>query len=652
MNGGSRDFFFENNINQENVYKKYSDNDEIFIPFDSEKINNIVVGWVNNEFDEQGHKREKESYYKKILSNRWDIITDWSIKLGNNHFAVTINLPEIYINNMNLSNYDSYGFDDYNEFVANLEKVLLNYFKTITFFFVVGEKNKKGNLHLHMLISIKNFIDYSYCLRDNLLNVLKVSLGLFRVVNMCDYDIKVQNLRYFKDIKNWSIYLYKDMRVWRYPGYIYCTGNYSDFFYENLGDVMNFYLMINFKINNFDSSLTVFNNFQLEGLFGVILKDNVINQGTLINLLQYYLILKNYYIYNDNIYKKLDSYFISYEYVNTLESELYENFQENIILFYTTNFNHYFDGFDFNYLLRTYFIKSKNIINSIKDIITNKIKPDFCIMEFKDGLYFIKYDRFIPRKDLFKFNNLSILSTLKYYDKNYNWVRKNEPKGWISGLLKSLDINTNNKDVYINNDNFRQICLYLANVFHKNIFIKKLTLYVFGESNTRKTTLIVLPLVNYFGEDNIGRIVSTKNFKLQGLEGKVVGILDEFKYTQANSGDFLKLLGGEGFIVEKKYSKDHIMITNISIIIISNTQIKDNDERINEALYNRMSFIEFFNPVPSNSGDKKYIKEIKNEEANIIVYCNKIFFKKINNEKKFKQRFNNKNLLEDLFLKN
>jgi hypothetical protein len=50
-------------------------------------------------------------------------------------------------------------------------------------------------------------------------------------------------------------------------------------------------------------------------------------------------------------------------------------------------------------------------------------------MEFKDGLYFIKYDRFIPRKDLFKFNNLSILSTLKYYDKNYNWVRKNEPKG-------------------------------------------------------------------------------------------------------------------------------------------------------------------------------------------------------------------------------
>lgn len=629
--------------------------DDITIPFDTDIINNSVIGWVNNDFDDpefkkfNSSKHEKESYYKKILSNRWDIITDWSIKSGNHHFAITINLPEVYFNEKNLSNYDSYDESDYNKFIFNIRDVLLSFFKTITFFYVVGEKNKKNNLHFHLLIGIRNFIDYNYCLRDNLANVLKINLGLFRVVNMCDYDIKVQPLNYFRDVKNWAIYLHKDMYIWKYPAYIFCIENYIEtVFVENLGNIIYLYLLLNLNLCPIDKSYTSIKDFQLGELLGVTLRDNLINQGVLINLLQYYLILKNYFIFNESIYKKIDGSVLSYEYINTLEDELYNGFQENIIMFYTVNFEYYFKGFDFNYLLRVFFIKSKNIINSIKDITTNKIHPDFSIIEFKDGLYFILYDRFISKK-LFK-RPIKNISTLKYYgDKNYNWVRKNEPKNWINGLLKSLDINTMDRSIYKNNDHFKLICLYLANIFHKNIFIKKLTLYIFGESNTRKTTLIVLPLSNYFGEENIGRIVSTKNFKLQGLEGKVVGVLDEFKYNSYNSGDFLKLLAGESLIVEKKYSKEHVLIDNISIIIISNNLIKDKDEKINEALYNRISFIEFFNPVKNDTlNNSKYLEKIKEEEANIIIYCNKMYFNKRDENKKLSCRISNEKILEKI----
>jgi hypothetical protein len=177
----------------------------------------------------------------------------------------------------------------------------------------------------------------------------------------------------------------------------------------------------------------IFNSFRnkelngvvLDNINGVILKENVINQGTLINLIQYYLVLNQYYIYNESVYKKINNSIISYELVGELEKVLYNQFQENVVSFFNINFESYFNGFDFNYLLRTQFIKSKSIIQSIKDISTNKIKPDFSIIEFSNGVYFIKYDRFIFKSEL---NHNFNMCTIKYCNKNYHWIKRNEPK--------------------------------------------------------------------------------------------------------------------------------------------------------------------------------------------------------------------------------
>jgi hypothetical protein len=119
---------------------------------------------------------------------------------------------------------------------------------------------------------------------------------------------------------------------------------------------------------------------------------------------------------------------VSYRLVGSVEDILYNKFQENVVNFYTNYFEYYFTGFDFNKLITNYFIKSKNLINTIEDITTNRIEPDFSVVEFNDGLYFIKYDRFIPKNDILSLDGNLKVSTIKYYDKSYSRIRKREPK--------------------------------------------------------------------------------------------------------------------------------------------------------------------------------------------------------------------------------
>ena len=59
---------------------------------------------------------------------------------------------------------------------------------------------------------------------------------------MNDFDTKVESLNYFKDIKNWAIYMYKDMYEWRLPSRIYILTNYYDeIFMKYLGNVSFFF---------------------------------------------------------------------------------------------------------------------------------------------------------------------------------------------------------------------------------------------------------------------------------------------------------------------------------------------------------------------------------------------------------------------------
>ena len=162
----------------------------------------------NNGCSNNNNKKENTPSSMKILSNQWVCIIEWSINLGNHHFAVTINFPDDY--------YIHCGTDpDYiYNFYTHINKKLYEYFPSITWFIIISEDNKKSQPHFHLIVAIRNFIDYNHTLKNNLKSRLVRCVNLYAgSYNTSDIDIKVESLLYFKDIKNWVMYLHKDYSI-------------------------------------------------------------------------------------------------------------------------------------------------------------------------------------------------------------------------------------------------------------------------------------------------------------------------------------------------------------------------------------------------------------------------------------------------------
>ncbi len=198
-----------------------------------------------------------------------------------------------------------------------------------------------------------------------------------------------------------------------------------------------------------------------------------------------------------------------------------------------------------------------------------------------------------------------------------------------------------------NAKDFTTICLFIASLFQENNDdIKKNFLYVFGQSNTGKSTFLTKVLTRYYGLENVGNVVNSTNFKFQDILNKLIIIMDEFRYSPSSSSDFLKLLGGEPLLTSQKYSKDHIVIDKNKGFILSNNLFSDKNESVNNALLERLHIVEFLNVV---CYDKNSINELlKSEEPNIIIFCNKLYFSYTNKKTKREVKNNNKeyNVLE------
>jgi hypothetical protein len=515
--------------------------------------------------------------------------------------------------NVSHYDYDDITLDYYNYITNSISDLITEHFSTTTYIFITAEKNKKGIMHLHLLIGIRNFMDYNYTLKNNLSLALKFYVaGTGISVSPC--DIKVDSLLYFKDIKNWGMYIFKDKFKWRLPAKLLMLDIYKDSnFYNHLH--FNFTCRIELKI---EQELFRSSNEKSNIMVGIKLIHNKLSREVLLDILQYYLVLNNYFIYKDDIYEKVEGYSISYKLIGGVKKTLYDYFHKNVINFFVLNYSHYFEGFDFQYLLKKYFLKHKTDILKLGEISTQRINPDFSLMEFTDGIYSIKYDRFFPKSDHKPFSEN--ISTVKYYNKTFLHVRRDKPKIWINGLRNALGVTGNIE----NNKDFINICLYLVNILHKDVFTKKSTLFVYGMSNSGKTTYLVKPIEHYLGNENIGSVTSSKNFKYQDLEDKLVGVMDEGRYNPSMSSDLLKIMGKENIKVDKKFS-DHISINPVPLFILSNEMFRDKNPSLDKALKNRMYIIEFINEVLQNN--MNFSQLLKDENVNILVFANKLFFK-------------------------
>lgn len=591
----------------------------------------------------------------KEIYNQWDLFINWSLNLGNSHYSFTINFP--YDNKYTKNSYhnvikdvlkvhpitkdgpvfwNNYKYGDFlelendnmgdNSWWSDIHYILngSGHEMLNTWVFTILEENEKGYAHIHGIIAIRNLIDYNKNVKNNILDEFK------KKYSFC--DILMKDLNTFNSIKGWVRYLHSDTK-WIFRPNWYILEKYVS--YANsifVKPYVNQYNITNSKFEDLDEilkdNMNVFNcvclsiepysGFKLElksNFVGIRLNKNLLSEELIIDLIGNYMYLNELYINNNNVYKKIEESIISYINIGTIKELFFDELQNNIIKFYSNKFPIHFDGFDFYFLLKSFKEKMEQNILKIKSITNNKITFNFHIMEFSDGVYDVRNNLFIKRKNIFNigFN----IYTIKYYNASYDWIRKRKPTNWIKGLKNALG-QDNVKD-------FLVLCLFIANIFQAvNEDNKRNYLYLYGPSNTGKTTYSSKVITRYFGRENIGSIVNDSNFKFQDINNKLFVILEEFRYEKQLSHDFLKLLGGEKLLASKKYAKEHIEIENLKGLIVSNNQIDEKNEEIRKALFNRLFIINFLNKIDNNIVNIN--ETLEKEEANIILFCNKLFF--------------------------
>lgn len=472
---------------------------------------------------------------------------------------------------------------------------------------------------MHGVVCIKNLIDFNQNIKNNLNNFLR---------NNFELDCLIKNLDFFLDKKNWiTSYMFKDFLKKNNDSYFFYLEEDQEKYSKYL-DLCKYELDLNTDFISFKLD-DEFNNIK-----GCKIVKNTIDKFLIIDLVLYFIKLNKMYLYKNNVYIKIKNSKISFEKKGLIKEILYDNFSENVVSFFLSKFKIHFNNFDFYYLIKNFLHLTENNILKIMEVSSNKIDLNFSILEFLDGIYSIKHNRFIPNEHLNNINKIENikLATTKYYNKTFKHTKK--PKKWINDIKKALTIDQNfNEEM---DDNFTELCCYIANIFHKSFiyFSKKRVLYIKGESNTRKSTLIAKPLIGFFGIENVGFINYSSNFKFQDLIGKKLGIFDEFKYEPKMIQEYLKLFSGEVTISDQKYSHNHKTIEDLPIIIISNNTIDEKNQTLKKAIDNRIFEIEFKKNLIENENlnktniNEEIDKTLKKEEASIIVYCNEIFFKK------------------------
>lgn len=519
-------------------------------------------------------------------------------QIGNLNFFITINFKnDLTFNDNNINN-------KIEKKIKQLINLINKKIELWSFMSINIEENKQKKIHFHCILGIRSILGYNPTIFNNIKNILRDNFEIDSYVYECkdllDSKIKIH-------------YCYKDVKKYH---------NYNSFFFienwqQNCAELLDY-----FDNNNLLIKQECFRQKEkLDTLQGLKKINNEIDKNIILNLWNYYLVLNNYYIYNNNIYIKDENYTISYKKICDI-SFLYNNLTNSIIPFFIKNFPLQFKDYQFYQILSKFISHKNQLIDTLNLITTNKFKPNFDLLEFKDGIYSVKINKFIPKNIIKEYNLENKIFTIKSYNKTYKHLGK--PTKWINNIEKTL--NKNEEDI-------KNLYLFIANIFHQNkrIFIKRRVLFIIGDSNTQKTTLIGNPLQKYFGEENIGKITTGDNFNFQDIDSnKILVIMDEYQHSEnkKTQGLFLKWFEGDSITIERKHKNPEI-IENKPTILISNNDISVKDDKIKEAFNNRFIKLFFQNKIEHDKVDRTITDELEKEEASIIIHCNKIYFKNV-----------------------
>ena len=585
----------------------------------------------------------------KHLFISFDELIVESLNEGNMHFFLTINFSK------NIKNKEKIEKE-----IIKLEKLIIE-IDLWSWHLIVSEKNKNENYHLHLILSVRSCIGYNDIIENNI---------LFYIRNNFEIDTKINFCLKFLDIKKTLKYLFKEFEKLNNNDILQELNDNKIVRISILIKQFNIFKYLNkyFKIHLFqykekiDKKTKLIEN-ELENKFenkndkiNLIYKENsnFFNtfKGVKIDKKEYsekqtifiwnlFLTLNELYIYKNSIYKKIKKFNISYEIIIT-DEYLYNNFI-TIIDFLKNKLYFHFNNFDNSNYYSNFLKNKEEKLERLKNYTNNILYPNFYLMEFTDGIYSILNNKFIKKENL---SLLKDMQTIKHY--NYTYKHLSLPSIWLNGVKNVLNIKIDNNIItkIINNiinldknnknnlNTLIDLLIYIAYVFHfsSNILNKKNTMYIWGPSNTGKTTLIIDLFINYFGKENVGLLSSNKNFSYQDILDKLILILDEFDISTIKTEDFKKIINKELILGEKK-NKEPQIIKPTPIIISSNKNIINEPFLENkDSIINRLKIIHFNTPILEEEMDFNIKEKIKNEEAKIIILCNKIYFNFLKNK--------------------
>lgn len=270
------------------------------------------------------------------------------------------------------------------------------------------------------------------------------------------------------------------------------------------------------------------------------------------------------------------------------------------------------------YSLQTEFVpKVEQTLKKTQEVIISRIKINFNIIEFTDGIYILNQNKFISNKKI-NLSYIGDIGTLKHYNKTYKNLTV--PEVWKNAIKNTIKDNKKTKDFFS----------YFGSIFNKksDLLGKQKTMYIVGDSSTGKTTLAAKPIYYFYGKDNVGLISTSTAFAFENIQNKEVIICDEAHHFIFNKGQLLKLLEKDNPVLIERKHKEAIAVDNLMMVFMSNKEIVFNENETQEALTNRFSVVGFKNQLSENPKNyEALVQDIKENEINIVIYCNKLFFK-------------------------
>lgn len=242
--------------------------------------------------------------------------------------------------------------------------------------------------------------------------------------------------------------------------------------------------------------------------------------------------------------------------------------------------------------------------------------PDYAYVELRDAIYGIRTGLYYPKSDKYV--------CFRAYPYTQEQLARAEPNEWLQLVDKmcasQLVIKGPPRDVWSQPKDKTKLLMYLAYLLRPRL-PKQKVLYLWGESNCGKTTLISF-LFQLYPKEAIG-FLNRSCVALSGIHERVQCIIaDEFDVNSIPRSELLKLTDGAQLLDVRKMHQDARLIENphCSMVFNSNKAAKYKDDD-SQALKNRFEMFHCENVLKE---DKQAQLRVFAEHLVIVAWLNRL----------------------------